>query len=58
MQADIEDLDIDAFTDGMRDVFDGNELAMNEEEMMEALSAREFNGGGERKSCRAGADES
>ena len=28
MQADIEDLDIDAFTDGMRDVFDGNELAM------------------------------
>ena len=39
MQADIEDLDIDAFPDGMRDVFDGNELAMNEEEMMEALMA-------------------
>ena len=39
MQADIEDLDLDAFTDGMRDVFDGNELAMNEEEMMEALMA-------------------
>ncbi len=39
MQADIEDLDIDAITDGMRDVFDGNELAMNEEEMMEALMA-------------------
>ncbi|GGW54501.1 hypothetical protein CWI66_09900 [Halomonas sp. 141] len=37
MQADIEDLDLDAFTDGMRDVFDGNELAMSEEEMMEAL---------------------
>ena len=39
MQADIEDLDIDASTDGMREVFDGNELAMNEEEMMEALMA-------------------
>ncbi|HBP42602.1 MAG: FKBP-type peptidyl-prolyl cis-trans isomerase [Vreelandella alkaliphila] len=39
MQADIEDLDLDTFTDGMRDVFDGNELALSEEEMMEALVA-------------------
>lgn len=39
MQADIEDLDLDAFTDGMRDVFEGNDLALNEEEMMEALVA-------------------
>ncbi len=37
MQADIEDLDLDAFTDGMRDVFESNELALSEEEMMEAL---------------------
>ncbi|PCF96186.1 FKBP-type peptidyl-prolyl cis-trans isomerase [Vreelandella nigrificans] len=39
MQADIEDLDIDAFTGGMRDVFEGNDLALSEEEMMEALVA-------------------
>ncbi|MGO2008646.1 FKBP-type peptidyl-prolyl cis-trans isomerase [Vreelandella alkaliphila] len=39
MQVDIEDLDLDAFTDGMRDVFDGKELALSEEEMMEALVA-------------------
>ncbi|AZM97730.1 FKBP-type peptidyl-prolyl cis-trans isomerase [Vreelandella venusta] len=39
MQVDIEDLDLDAFTDGMRDVFDGEELALSEEEMMEALVA-------------------
>ncbi|WP_447554577.1 FKBP-type peptidyl-prolyl cis-trans isomerase [Vreelandella sp. EE22] len=39
MQADIEDLDIDTFTDGMRDVFEGNDLALTEEEMMETLIA-------------------
>ncbi|MFG6667809.1 FKBP-type peptidyl-prolyl cis-trans isomerase [Halomonas sp. HNIBRBA4712] len=39
MQADIEDLDIDTFSDGMRDVFEGNELALSEEEMMETLVA-------------------
>ncbi|WNL39115.1 FKBP-type peptidyl-prolyl cis-trans isomerase [Halomonas sp. PAMB 3232] len=39
MQADIEDLDIDTFTSGMRDVFEGNELALSEEEMMETLVA-------------------
>ncbi|MCC5901751.1 MAG: FKBP-type peptidyl-prolyl cis-trans isomerase [Halomonas sp.] len=39
MQADIEDLDLDAFTGGMRDVFEGNDLALSEEEMMEALVA-------------------
>lgn len=39
MQADIADLDIDAFTDGMRDVFEDNELALSEEEMMETLIA-------------------
>lgn len=37
MQADIEDLDIDTFTDGMRDVFEGNELALDEAQMSEAL---------------------
>ena len=39
MQADVEDLDIDAFTDGMRDVFAGNELALGEEEIAQALTA-------------------
>lgn len=39
MQADIEDLDLDAFNDGMSDVFEGNELALTEEEMTEALMA-------------------
>lgn len=37
MQADIEDLDIDTFTDGMRDVFEGNDLALDEAQMSEAL---------------------
>ncbi|MGO1870996.1 MULTISPECIES: FKBP-type peptidyl-prolyl cis-trans isomerase [Halomonas] len=39
MQADIEDLDLDAFNDGMRDVFEEAELALTEEEMTEALMA-------------------
>ncbi|WP_252108140.1 MULTISPECIES: FKBP-type peptidyl-prolyl cis-trans isomerase [unclassified Halomonas] len=39
MKADIEDLDIDTFTNGMRDVFEDNELALSEEEMMETLVA-------------------
>ncbi|WP_447956695.1 FKBP-type peptidyl-prolyl cis-trans isomerase [Vreelandella sp. EE7] len=39
MQADVEDLDIDTFSEGMRDVFEGNELALSEEEMMETLVA-------------------
>ncbi|HAA44291.1 MAG: macrophage infectivity potentiator [Halomonas sp. 54_146] len=39
MQADIQDLDLDAFNDGMKDVFDGSELALSEEEMTEALMA-------------------
>ena len=39
MQADIEDLDLDAFHDGMSDVFEGNDLALSEEEMTEALMA-------------------
>ncbi|HDZ47834.1 hypothetical protein LCGC14_0106660 [marine sediment metagenome] len=37
MQADIEDLDLEAFNEGMSDVFEGNELALTEEEMTEAL---------------------
>ncbi len=37
MQADVEDLDLDTFTDGMRDVFEGNDLAMDEAQMSEAL---------------------
>lgn len=39
MQADIEDLDLDAFHEGMSDVFEGNDLALSEEEMTEALMA-------------------
>ncbi|MFI0473335.1 FKBP-type peptidyl-prolyl cis-trans isomerase [Halomonas sp. HMF6819] len=39
MKADIDDLDIDTFTNGMRDVFEDNELALSEEEMMETLVA-------------------
>ncbi|MDR5874204.1 FKBP-type peptidyl-prolyl cis-trans isomerase [Vreelandella gomseomensis] len=37
MQADIENLDIDTFTDGMRDVFEGNDLALDDAQMSEAL---------------------
>lgn len=37
MQADVEDLDLDTFTDGMRDVFEGNDLAMDEAQISEAL---------------------
>ncbi|KPQ25945.1 MAG: FKBP-type peptidyl-prolyl cis-trans isomerase FklB [Halomonas sp. HL-48] len=37
MQADVEDLDLDTFTEGMRDVFEGNDLAMDEAQMSEAL---------------------
>ncbi|MGM0522000.1 MAG: FKBP-type peptidyl-prolyl cis-trans isomerase [Pseudomonadota bacterium] len=39
MQADVEDLDIDAFSDGMRDVFAGNELALGEDEIAQALTS-------------------
>lgn len=39
MKADIGDLDLDAFNDGMRDVFEGNELALDEEQMVEAIMA-------------------
>ena len=39
MQADIKDLDLEAFNDGMRDVFEDNELALSEEEMTQALMA-------------------
>ncbi|SER51470.1 FKBP-type peptidyl-prolyl cis-trans isomerase FklB [Vreelandella subterranea] len=39
IQADVEDLDIDAFTDGIRDVFEGNDLALDEAQMSEALMA-------------------
>lgn len=38
IQQDVEDLDIDAFTQAIRDVFEGNELAMSDEEMAAALS--------------------
>ncbi len=38
IQQDVEDLDIDAFTQAIRDVFDGGELAMNDEEMADALA--------------------
>ncbi|CAM3895263.1 FKBP-type peptidyl-prolyl cis-trans isomerase [Vreelandella rituensis] len=39
MQEDISDLDMDTFTQGMRDVFEGNELALSEEQMSDALMA-------------------
>ncbi|MCS2607934.1 FKBP-type peptidyl-prolyl cis-trans isomerase [Halomonas dongshanensis] len=39
MRADVEDLDLDAFTDGVRDVFEENELALSDEEMTETLVA-------------------
>lgn len=39
MQADVEDLDIDAFSDGMRDVFAGNELALGEDDIAQALTS-------------------
>ncbi|MWJ28043.1 hypothetical protein GPM19_07475 [Halomonas sp. ZH2S] len=39
MQEDISDLDMDTFTQGMRDVFEGNELALSEEQMADALMA-------------------
>ncbi len=37
IQQDVEDLDIDAFTQAIRDVFAGEELAMSDEEMAETL---------------------
>ena len=39
IQQDVEDLDIDAFTQAIRDVFDGDELEMSDQEMAEALTA-------------------
>jgi len=39
MQADIAELDVDSLTDGIRDVFEGNELALSEEEMAQALAS-------------------
>lgn len=38
IQQDVEDLDVDAFTQAIRDVFDGGELEMSDEEMAEALT--------------------
>ncbi|GHE21021.1 FKBP-type peptidyl-prolyl cis-trans isomerase [Halomonas urumqiensis] len=37
IQQDVDELDVDAFTQAIRDVFDGGELAMSDEEMAEAL---------------------
>lgn len=39
IQQDVEDLDIDAFTQAIRDVFDGEELEMSDQQMAEALTA-------------------
>ncbi|TLF53748.1 FKBP-type peptidyl-prolyl cis-trans isomerase [Halomonas urmiana] len=39
IQQDVEDLDIDAFTQAIRDVFGGDELEMSDQEMAEALTA-------------------
>ncbi|RTR05567.1 FKBP-type peptidyl-prolyl cis-trans isomerase [Halomonas nitroreducens] len=38
IQQDVEDLDVDTFTQAIRDVFEGNELAMSDEEMAAALT--------------------
>ena len=38
IQQDVEDLDIDTFTQAIRDVFEGNELALSDEEMAAALT--------------------
>ncbi|MBB3184454.1 FKBP-type peptidyl-prolyl cis-trans isomerase FklB [Halomonas fontilapidosi] len=38
IQQDVEGLDVDAFTQAVRDVFDGSELEMSDEEMAEALT--------------------
>lgn len=37
IQQDVADLNVDAFTQAIRDVFEGGELAMSDEEMAEAL---------------------
>jgi len=37
IQQDVDDLDVDAFTQAIRDVFAGDELAMSDEEMADAL---------------------
>ncbi|APE30954.1 hypothetical protein BOX17_08300 [Halomonas aestuarii] len=39
IKQDVSDLDIDAFTQAIRDVFDGDELEMSDQEMAEALTA-------------------
>ena len=39
MQADIAELDVDSLTDGIRDVFEDNDLALSEDEMAEALAS-------------------
>ncbi|MBB3190199.1 FKBP-type peptidyl-prolyl cis-trans isomerase [Halomonas cerina] len=39
IQQDVENLDIDAFTQAIRDVFAGDELAMSDEEMANTLTA-------------------
>ena len=39
MQADIAELDVDSLTDGIRDVFEDNELALSEDEMAQALAS-------------------
>lgn len=37
IQQDVDELDVDAFTQAIRDVFEGGELAMSDEEMADAL---------------------
>ncbi len=39
IQQDVADLDVDAFTQAVRDVFDGGELAMSDEEMASTMQA-------------------
>ncbi|MDN6180019.1 MAG: FKBP-type peptidyl-prolyl cis-trans isomerase [Halomonas subglaciescola] len=49
MHADVDDLDIDTFTQGMRDVFGDNELALSEDEMADALATFQKNAMEERQ---------
>ncbi|QNI04500.1 FKBP-type peptidyl-prolyl cis-trans isomerase [Halomonas sp. SH5A2] len=57
MQADVEDLDIDTFTDGIRDVFEGNDLALDEAQMSEALMTFQEQSMAEREAEAAQASE-
>ncbi|MDY7116221.1 FKBP-type peptidyl-prolyl cis-trans isomerase [Halomonas sp. SSL-5] len=49
LQQDVEDLDVDAFTQAIQDVFAGDDLALSDEEMAEALMAFQQQAAAERQ---------